>query len=142
MEALERFAYGKHCIINIHPVLAKVVSFSVSVSSKSSSLPSLSREPSGCLSAYDENYLIPVLTSGKNKTLCLLEILFATDARCRGQWHSSTFLTGGGGCNIGGFTDEVIGGEVIRLMELGGLGACPLGEFGSMPPPPKKNLYF
>ena len=35
-----------------------------------------------------------------------------------GQWRSLTFLTGG--CNIGGFTDEVISREVTRLMELGG----------------------
>ena len=51
MKALERLAHGKHCNINIHEVVAKVVSFSVSVSSKSSSLSSLSIESSGGLSA-------------------------------------------------------------------------------------------
>ena len=40
---------------------------------------------------------------------------------------SLTFLTGGR--NVGGFTDEVISGEVTKLMELGGLGACPFKIF-------------
>ena len=79
MEALERFADGNHCIITIHEVLAKGVSFSVSVSIKSSSLSSLSRESCGCLSIIREE-LFPILTSEKNKTLCVLENLFATEA--------------------------------------------------------------